>query len=167
MNIFLVGMMGAGKTTVGRSLAKCAEMDFHDSDCEIERITGANVATIFELEGEQGFRVRERKMLRELMSLQDIVLATGGGAILDAQNRDALKAKGFSVYLQSSVEFLHERLRNSFPRPLMAVENPLKVLQDLLRLRDPLYRGVADLTVSVENKNLRRIVAEIMQAALP
>jgi shikimate kinase len=146
-NLFLVGMMGAGKTTVGRLLARRMKLRFFDSDREIERRCGVTIPLIFEIEGEAGFRAREQQVVEELSRLTGIVLATGGGAVLGAVNRRALSAGGTVVYLNARPEDLYERVRQDKNRPLLATADPLARLRELHAERDPLYRAVADLVV--------------------
>lgn len=146
-NVFLVGLMGAGKTTVGRLLAKHYGCSFHDSDHEIEARTGVKIPVIFEIEGEPGFRKREEAMIAELTALSGVVLATGGGAVLSAANREALRKNGLVIYLRGSPEHLYERTRHDRNRPLLQTEDPLAKLRELYRQRDPLYREVADIVV--------------------
>ena len=146
-NVFLVGMMGAGKTTVGRLLARRLELRFFDSDVEIERRCGVKVPTIFDIEGEAGFRQRETQTLAELTALHAIVLATGGGAVVAEANRRCLAGRGTVVYLCARPEDLYERVRQDRNRPLLATADPLARLRELHAQRDPLYREVADLVV--------------------
>lgn len=146
-NVVLVGLMGAGKTTVGRVLARRLKLGFVDCDLEIERRCGVSVPHIFDVEGEGGFRARESEMLAELTALDAVVLATGGGAVLAEENRRRLAAHGSVVYLHAAPEALYERLREDRSRPLLATADPLAKLRELYRLRDPLYREVADLVV--------------------
>ena len=146
-NIFLVGLMGAGKTTVGRLLARHYDCRFVDSDHEIEARTGVKIPVIFEIEGEAGFRKREEAMIAELTAQSGIVLATGGGAVLSAANRETLGRNGLVIYLRGTPEHLYERTRHDRNRPLLQTGNPLEKLRELYRLRDPLYREVADLVV--------------------
>jgi shikimate kinase len=146
-NLFLVGMMGAGKTTVGRLLARRMKLRFLDSDREIERRCGVTIPLIFEVEGEAGFRAREQQVIEELARLTGIVLATGGGAVLGAANRRALATGGTVVYLNARPEDLYERVRQDKNRPLLATADPLARLRELHAERDPLYRAVADLVV--------------------
>ncbi|MDR1889753.1 MAG: shikimate kinase [Zoogloeaceae bacterium] len=143
-HIFLVGLMGSGKTTVGRQLAKRLERPFLDSDHEIEARTGVRVPTIFEIEGEAGFRRREAQVIAEL-TRQDtpVVLATGGGAVLDAENRRLLRENGWVVYLNVPPSLLWERTRHDRNRPLLQVEDPLARLEALYAARNPLYRESA------------------------
>ena len=157
-NIFLVGLMGAGKTTVGRMLSRRLGLGFVDSDREIESRTGVSVPTIFEIEGEEGFRRREAQMIADLTALTSHVLATGGGAILREENRQNLKKNGFVIYLNAPPQILWERTRNDRNRPLLKVENPLQKLQDLFMVRDPLYREVADLVIDEGRGNARHVV---------
>lgn len=146
-NLFLVGLMGAGKTTVGRLLAKHYGSTFYDSDHEIEARTGVRIPVIFEIEGEAGFRRREEAVIAELTSLSGIVLATGGGAVLSAASRENLRKNGVVVYLRGSPEHLFERTRHDRNRPLLQTEDPLARLRELYQQRDPLYREVADIIV--------------------
>lgn len=146
-NIYLVGLMGAGKTTVGRQLAKRLGRQFFDSDHEIVERTGVPIPTIFEIEGEVGFRRREIQTIRELVAQSSVVLATGGGVILAPENRERLKASGWVVYLNVSPVLLYERTRHDRGRPLLQVENPLAKLETLYLQRDPLYRQAAHLVV--------------------
>jgi shikimate kinase len=157
-SIFLVGMMGAGKTSVGRVLAKRLNKAFYDSDQVIEERTGVKVAVIFEIEGEAGFRQRESAIVDELTRLGDIVLATGGGAILGAENRDRLKSRGTVVYLRASVKDLLNRTRHDKNRPLLQTADPRARLDELFELRDPLYREVAHLIVDTGSQSLSTLV---------
>lgn len=147
MNLHLVGLMGSGKTTVGRHLAKRLARDFLDSDHEIEARTGVRIPIIFEIEGEAGFRRREAQVIGELTARQNVVLATGGGAVLDAQNRALLRERGWTVYLEAAPALLVERTRYDKNRPLLQVENPLERLERLYAERDPLYREIAHCVV--------------------
>ena len=153
-NLFLVGLMGAGKTTVGRLLAKHYGCTFYDSDHEIEARTGVRIPVIFEIEGEAGFRKREEAMIAELTALSGVVLATGGGAVLSAANREHLRRNGVVVYLRGSPEHLYERTRNDRNRPLLQTEDPLARLRELYRQRDPLYREVADVVVDTGRQSV-------------
>ena len=154
-NIFLIGSMGAGKTTIGRHLAKSLGLDFVDSDHEIESRTGASIPLIFEVEGELGFRRREREMIDELTRRSNIVLATGGGAVLDAANRTYLAARGQVVYLCASLEHLLKRTAKDRNRPLLQTNDPRARLQQILEQRDPLYREIADLVVDTDRCSVR------------
>lgn len=146
-NIVLIGLMGAGKTTLGKQLARLLGRQFMDSDQEIERRTGVKIQTIFEFEGEEGFRKRESQMLAELVQRDSLVLATGGGAVLAAENRSCLRENGWVVYLNVPVRQLHERTRTDRSRPLLQVPDPLARLQELHAVRDPLYRETAHLVL--------------------
>lgn len=162
-NIFFVGLMGAGKTTIGRLLAKHLNMTFYDTDHEIERRTGVNIPLIFEVEGEAGFRKREFLMLAELSQMQNIVLATGGGAVLSQQNREMLKNNGTVIYLRANVQELWQRTRNDKNRPLLQNDNPRAKLEQLFSERDPLYVEVADIIVDTGGQPVGTIVHQIEQ----
>lgn len=153
-NIFLVGLMGAGKTTVGRILSKRYHKTFHDSDHEIESRCGVKIPVIFEIEGEAGFRKREEAAIAELTALSNVVLATGGGAILSPTNRELLKSRGMVIYLRGSPEHLYERTRHDRNRPLLQTGNPLAKLRELYQQRDPLYREVADIVVDTGRQSV-------------
>jgi shikimate kinase len=146
-NVYLVGLMGAGKTTIGRSLAKRLALEFVDTDREIEARTGVSIPTVFEIEGEEGFRKRETQVIEDLAQLSGWVVATGGGIVLREENRINLKASGFVVYLNVPAHTLWERTRNDRNRPLLQVADPLLRLRELFTQRDPFYREVADLVV--------------------
>lgn len=162
-SIFFVGLMGAGKTTIGRLLAKHLNMTFYDTDHEIERRTGVNIPLIFEVEGEVGFRRREYLMLEELCQMQNIVLATGGGAVLSQQNREMLKKNGTVIYLRANVQELWQRTRNDKNRPLLQNDNPRAKLEQLFSERDPLYEEVADIIVDTGGQPVGTIVHHIEQ----
>ncbi len=157
-NIFLIGPMGSGKTTIGRHLAKSLEREFIDSDHEISRRTGADIPWIFDIEGEAGFRERERAVIDDLTQRQGIVLATGGGAILALENRKALASRGFTIYLTASIEQLFKRTAKDRNRPLLQTEDPQARLEALMLIRDPLYREVADLVVDTDDRSIRATV---------
>src|SRR5450830_232118 len=146
-SIFLVGLMGAGKTTIGRALAKKLNKRFVDSDHEIESRTGASIPVIFEIEGEESFRQREAEIIRELSAQEDIVLATGGGAILRAETRACLKQRGTVIYLRASMNQILQRTGRHKNRPLLQTADPRRKLEELSRQRDPYYREVADFTI--------------------
>jgi len=165
-NIFLVGMMGAGKTSVGRLLARRLGKSFHDSDQVIEARTGVKIPVIFELEGEPGFRARETAVLDELTALQGVVLATGGGAILSPVNRQLLKTRGIVVYLQAPVSELWNRTRQCRNRPLLQTADPYGRLCELHGQRDPVYREVADLVVETGTQSLKSLVFRLEQRLL-
>jgi len=160
--IFLIGPMGAGKTTIGRRLAQVLDREFLDSDHEIEQRAGASIPLIFELESEAGFRAREKAVIAELTQHPGIVLATGGGAVLDPDNRRCLAGRGFVVYLYASVDEQLQRTRHDTQRPLLQTADPRARLASLLEQRDPLYREIADLVVSSDGQLLRTIVQQIL-----
>ena len=160
-NIFLVGLMGAGKTTVGRLLARRLKLRFYDSDREIERRCGVKIPLIFEIEGEAGFRAREQQVIAELTALRGIVLATGGGAVLDAASRRRLAAGGTVVYLNARPDDLYERVRHDRNRPLLATADPLERLRALHVERDGLYRAVADLVIDTGAQSVQALAADL------
>jgi 3-dehydroquinate synthase len=162
-NIILVGMMGAGKTTVGKLLAKQFGKTFIDSDEEIQRRTGVTIPHIFDVEGEAGFRVRESGVIQELLKQDNIVLATGGGAILSGQNRPMMKQNGVVVYLKSSVYDLWQRTRHDHNRPLLQTDNPRAKLQELHDLRDPLYTETADIIIHTGKQSVQILLARLQQ----
>ncbi|KRT54097.1 shikimate kinase [endosymbiont of Ridgeia piscesae] len=153
--------MGAGKSTVGRQLAEVLGMDFLDSDLEIQKRTGVDIPTIFEFEGEEGFRKREAVVIDELTGKDSIVLATGGGAVLRDENRRNLSSRGLVVYLYCSPEQQFERTCRDKSRPLLQTENPLAKLQELMAIRDPLYRQTADIVIATEQRNAQAVAREI------
>ena len=161
-NLFLVGPMGAGKSAVGRQLARLLHLSFVDSDDEIESRTGVDIPFIFEKEGEEGFRKREAKVIDELSSKDGIVLATGGGAVINPQNRNCLGARGFVVYLFTSVDQQVARTQRGRERPMLANGDRRKILEDLMTFRDPLYREIADLTVETDGRRVNAVANEIM-----
>jgi shikimate kinase len=162
-NIFLIGLMGAGKTSVGKLLARRLGRTFIDSDQEIERATGVRVPVIFEIEGEVGFRARESRMLAELANRPNIVLATGGGAILAPENRKLLAEHGIVVYLRASPHDLWQRTRHDRNRPLLRNIDPLGTLSRLFDERDPLYREIAQVTVDTGNQSLSSLAHRLEQ----
>ncbi|MBT8765669.1 shikimate kinase AroK [Metapseudomonas boanensis] len=168
-NLILIGPMGAGKSTIGRLLAKELRLPFKDSDKEIEQRTGADIPWIFDVEGEQGFRDREQAMIEELCEEDGVVLATGGGAVLRPANRHALRCGGRVVYLHTSVEQQIERTSRDRNRPLLRTADPGKVLRDLMSIRDPLYREIADIIIETDERPPRLVVNEILERlqALP
>lgn len=170
-NVILVGPMGVGKTTVGRALARQTGMTFVDCDQELEKRTGVSIPTIFDIEGEEGFRRREREMLGEIADGRDLVIATGGGVVVDPENRRVLRGAGLVVYLTAPVGRLLRRIRDNRSRPLLQREDPAKVLTELMETREPLYREVADLTIKVNTRSpqciARRIHERVEQHANP
>jgi len=163
-NVFLVGPMGAGKTTIGRLLAEELHKEFYDSDQMIEERAGADVSWIFDVEGEEGFRDRERKVISELTALDNIVLATGGGAILAEQNRKHLRKGGTVVYLMATISQQVERTRRDQKRPLLRnTPDPRAKLTELMEKRDPLYREVADVVVMTSRRSPRAVCNEIIE----
>ena len=160
-NIFLIGPMGSGKTTIARMLAEVLSLKFVDLDLEIEKKCGANIPWIFDMEGEEGFRKRESRMLLELASKAGVVLATGGGAIISETNRNTLKNNGFVVYLDAPVGRLLERTSHDRSRPLLQVGNPREVLEKLALNRDPLYQEVADLVLITDKRKPQLVADEI------
>lgn len=160
-NVYLVGPMGAGKTTVGRHLAEMLGREFLDSDQEIERKTGATIPWIFEKEGEKGFRNRETMVIDELTARSHLVVATGGGAVTQLPNREFLKQRGIVVYLYTPVEIQLQRTYRDKNRPLLQVENPEQKLRDLLAIRDPLYREIADYIIETNQGAARDLAQKI------
>ncbi|HZV99119.1 MAG TPA: shikimate kinase AroK [Methylophilaceae bacterium] len=160
-NIFFVGLMGAGKTTIGRLLAKHLDKSFYDTDHEIEKRTGVNIPLIFEVEGEAGFRKRETQVIEELSQMQNIILATGGGAVLKAENRSNLKKNGTVIYLRANVHELWLRTKNDKNRPLLQNDDPREKLEQLFKERDPLYREVASIVLDTGGQPVNTIVHQI------
>ena len=161
-NIIFVGPMGAGKTTIGKQLARQLGRTFYDSDRAIEKQTGANIPWIFEMEGEEGFRRREKTIIAELTNKQNIVLATGGGVILDPENRDQITRQGFVIYLSAPLDQLFNRTAKDKNRPLLQTDNPRKKLEEILSIRDPLYREVADIVIETDGSPARGVVKKLM-----
>jgi len=155
--------MGAGKSAVGRQLARQLHLEFVDSDEEVEKRTGVDIPFIFEKEGEAGFRKREARVIDDLSQKDGIVLATGGGAIMDPQNRNNLGARGLVVYLHTSVDQQLSRTRKGRDRPLLDNDDPRAVLETLMAAREPLYREIADLTVDTDGRKGRAVVNEIIE----
>lgn len=162
-NIFLIGLMGAGKTTIGRQVAKELSLEFFDSDHEIENRIGVTVTHIFDIEGEAGFRKRETAMLDELTEKKGIVLATGGGAILKPENRQFLMSRGTTIYLYANIETLLERTAKDRNRPLLQTSDPEAKLKELYEIRDPLYRETADFIVDTGKDSIRLAIKEIIE----
>ncbi|QDQ26615.1 shikimate kinase [Chitinimonas arctica] len=161
-NFFLIGLMGAGKTTIGRALARLTNKSFYDADHEIEARTGVRVPVIFEIEGELGFRAREVETIRALTDLQGIVLATGGGAVLDPENRARLCQNGCVIYLRASVEELYQRTRQDKNRPLLQTADPRAKLEALYIERDPIYRDMADMVVDTSRQGVNQLAQQIL-----
>lgn len=162
-NIILVGLMGAGKSTIGRKLAAMLNMEFYDSDREIEERTGVDIATIFEIEGEQGFRDREEQVIADLCGKKNIVLATGGGSVLRKTNRQMMSKSGHVVYLRTTADLLYSRIRYDKSRPLMQTSNPLRTLKNLLEEREPFYLEIADTIMKTGKQKVIVIVKRIHQ----
>ena len=162
-NIYLVGPMGAGKSTIGRHLAELLGKKFKDTDHEIENRTGASIPLIFEIEGETGFRKRESAMLKELGSEADLVLATGGGIVLAEENRRVLREQGFVIYLFAKVDVLYQRTRRDRNRPLLNEGDRRKKLEEIMHTRDSLYREVADLVIETDKRPARTVAKEIIE----
>lgn len=162
-NIILVGLMGAGKSTIGRKLAAMLNMEFYDSDREIEERTGVDIATIFEIEGEQGFRDREEQVIADLCGKKNIVLATGGGSVLRKANRQLMSKSGHVVYLRTTADLLYSRIRYDKSRPLMQTSNPLRTLKNLLDEREPFYLEIADTIMKTGKQKVLVIVKRIHQ----
>ena len=163
-NIFLIGMMGAGKTTVGRALAGRMRRRFVDTDRVLVERTGVPIATIFEIEGEDGFRKRESAVLEEVSRDGDRVIATGGGAVLAAENRELMRARGTVVYLRARLESLWERTRHDTTRPLLASPDPRGTLATLLQAREPLYLDAAHLVVDTGAQSASTLVSRLVAA---
>jgi shikimate kinase len=164
-NIYLVGPTGSGKTAVGRQLARATGLKFLDSDHEIEKRTGVEVGYIFEREGEQGFRTREAEMIRELTKLDGVIVATGGGAVLANRNRDRLAANGLVVYLKTGIGEQLRRTGRTKKRPLLNSGDPREVLENMARVRRPLYESIADVELDTSQQRVRA-VAEQLRAML-
>jgi shikimate kinase len=166
-NLILVGMMGAGKTTVGRLLARRLKRAFYDSDEEIERRCGVRIPVIFDIEGESGFRARETQAITELCALDGLVLATGGGAVLAEENRRQLAAHGTVVYLHARPGPLWQRVRHDRNRPLLATPDPQKKLEEMYALRDPLYREVADIVIDTGRQSVQTLAKDLLARLEP
>lgn len=162
-NIFLIGPMGAGKSTIGRQLAQLLNMDFVDSDQEIEQRAGADISWIFDVEGEDGFRKREERIINELTQRQGIVLSTGGGVIVSKDNRNHLSARGIVIYLETTVEKQYQRTQRDKKRPLLQdVEDPRQVLEALAKVRNPLYEEIADIVLPTDEQNAKAMANQIV-----
>ncbi len=154
--------MGAGKSTIGRLLSKELHLDFKDSDKEIEERAGADIPWIFDVEGEEGFRKRETNIIADLRTMNDIVLATGGGAVLKQENRRFLQSRGTVVYLYASIEQQAERTAKDRNRPLLQADDPVQVLINLMEVRDPIYQQCCDLMVETDGRRPKTVVREII-----
>ncbi len=163
-NIYLVGPMAAGKSTVGKLLASRLNKDFYDTDEEIIKCTGVEIALIFELEGEGGFRKREAEKLQKLAQLNGVVVATGGGIILNEENRQTLKETGTVIYLKCSVTQQLKRTKFDTKRPLLQTKSPKLKLEELMRHRAPIYESVADITVSTDRMNSKRVIRGLLES---
>ena len=162
-NVFLIGPMGSGKTAVGKQLARLLHLHFYDSDAEIEHRCGVDIPYIFEKEGETGFRDREREVIDSLTQLQDVIVATGGGAVLSELNREHLASRGRVVYLQTSVDQQLERTRHGRQRPLLYTDDPESKLRDLMTFRGPLYEAIAAVVVCTDGRQVRAVADEVVQ----
>jgi shikimate kinase len=160
-NVFLIGPMGSGKSAVGRQLARVLRFSFHDSDADIEARTGVDIAFIFEKEGEAGFRLRERESIERLTRMEGVVIATGGGAVIDGDNRRLLAERGSVVYLETSIGQQLERTRHGRHRPLLNDTDPKEKLVELMRHRAQLYAEIADITVSTDGRRVQVVAEEI------
>ncbi len=163
LNLFLIGPMGAGKSTIGRQLAKELNLDFYDTDQEIEDRTGADIGWIFDVEGEDGFRKREQAIIEELTEKSGIILATGGGVVLSAQNRNRLAARGTVVYLKTSIEQQKERTVKDKKRPLIQNITKERGLDDIMEYREPLYSEIADIVIMTDGRTVRSVANEIVK----
>src|ERR1017187_385101 len=163
-NVFLIGPMRSGKSAVGRQLARLLRFTFYDSDADIEAKTGVDIGYIFDKEGEPGFRMREKESIERLTRLDGVVLATGGGAVIDADNRRVLAERGTVVYLETSVDQQLERTRHGRHRPLLNDTDPQETLKELMLRRAALYKEIADLTVSTNGRRVQLVAEEIYQA---
>ncbi len=161
-NIFLIGPMGAGKSAVGRHLARVLHLEFADSDDEVERRTGVDIPFIFEKEGEAGFRKREAAAIDDLSKRDNIVLATGGGAVMLDENRSHLGGRGFVIYLYTSVDQQVMRTAKGRERPLLENGDRRRILEELLETRDPLYREIADLVIETDGRRVKSVANEII-----
>jgi shikimate kinase len=162
-NIFLIGHMGAGKSSVGRYLAKQLDMDFYDSDEEIEKSTGVDLGWIFDVEGEDGFRKRETAVVENLAKRSNIILATGGGTVVEPVNQVILADRGTMIYLAVSLEHQKNRVTNDSRRPLLQVKNRQEVLVKLLHEREPIYQMLADFRVPTDNRTVKAVASDIIE----
>lgn len=162
-NIFLIGPMGAGKSTIGRQLAQQLGMEFIDSDTVIEERAGADIDWIFDVEGEAGFRKREERIINELTQGQGVVLSTGGGSILSKENRNVLSARGIVIYLETTIDKQFERTQRDKKRPLLQNDNPRKTLEELAKIRNPLYEEIADITLQTDDQAAKLVATNIIE----
>jgi shikimate kinase len=160
-NVFLIGPMGAGKSTIGRQLAAMLQREFLDTDHEIERRTGASIPLIFEIEGEPGFRKRESAVLEELTRRDNVVLATGGGVVLSEENRQVLRERGTVVYLRADIDILTERTHRDRNRPLLQTADPRAKLQEILHTRAPLYTSTAHVIVDTDRRSPQAVARDV------
>jgi shikimate kinase len=166
-NLFLVGLPGSGKSTLGRSLARRLELRFIDADVELEARLGVTIATIFEVEGEESFRARETEVLADITAQSGVVIATGGGVVQRAQNREYLAGRGTVIYLHAKPQAVWERTRRSGHRPLLNTADRLARLHELYAVRDSLYREVADLVIESDRSAMARVVSALAADAIP
>ena len=162
-NIFLIGTMGAGKSTIGRQLAQMLGMEFMDSDSVIEERAGADIDWIFDVEGEAGFRKREERIINELTQGQGVVLSTGGGSILSKDNRNVLSARGIVIYLETTIDKQFERTQRDKKRPLLQNDDPRKTLEELAKIRNPLYEEIADITLQTDDQAAKLVATNIIE----
>ena len=162
-NIFLIGPMGAGKSTIGRQLAQMLGMEFMDSDSVIEERAGADIDWIFDVEGEAGFRKREERIINELTQGQGVVLSTGGGSILSKDNRNVLSARGIVIYLETTIDKQFERTQRDRKRPLLQNDDPRKTLEELAKIRNPLYEEIADITLQTDDQAAKLFATNIIE----
>ena len=162
-NIFLIGPMGAGKSTIGRQLAQMLGMEFMDSDSVIEERAGADIDWIFDVEGEAGFRKREERIINELTQGQGVVLSTGGGSILSKDNRNVLSARGIVIYLETTIDKQFERTQRDKKRPLLQNDDPRKTLDELAKIRNPLYEEIADITLQTDDQAAKLVATNIIE----
>ena len=160
-NVFLIGPMGVGKTTVGKVIAEQLKLEFYDSDREIELLTGADIPWIFDVEGEEGFRLREIRMIDQLSAKKNIVLATGGGSVLANENRNCLRARGLVIYLRATLAQQVGRTSRDKSRPLLQTPDPAKRIKELMKIREPLYLELADIIVDTNRRNPRSVGKEV------
>ncbi|MDU4464578.1 shikimate kinase AroK [Haemophilus parahaemolyticus] len=162
-NIFLIGPMGAGKSTIGRQVAQMLGMEFMDSDSVIEERAGADIDWIFDVEGEAGFRKREERIINELTQGQGVVLSTGGGSILSKDNRNVLSARGIVIYLETTIDKQFERTQRDKKRPLLQNDDPRKTLEELAKIRNPLYEEIADITLQTDDQTAKLVATNIIE----